>query len=195
MPTAREQKLFGHVARDDVPGHDDEVGEGVADLLDEGDEGFGVAVGDVDADKGDGVPREAHDFAELLPVAVADPEGIEGGGLRFEFREEVHVLFDRIVLVQRRGETVLGECARHGEGARRVHVGRDDGDRVIGRARVKELEGTGDVHFGAAPEGGSLRTDQNVLEVETNGILNVHGSYLWQCTYTSAKTRENAGVK
>ena len=172
---ASKKKLFSHVARDDVARHQHDVGIGFANLLHEGDERLRVAVGDVDADIADRAGSGSHHLAELLPVVLADAERIEGVGLVLKLLEKVDIFLGRVVLVKSGGHFVPAEGGRHLEGAGRVHVGGDDGDAVVGLGRVQELEFTGDVHFAAARERRALRADEDVLEVEFDGILKMHG--------------------
>ena len=63
---------------------------------------------------------------------------------------------------------------RHLEGTRRIHICRDDRDRVILLARVQELEFAGDVDFTSTRERRALRTDKNILEIESNGVFDMH---------------------
>ena len=175
---AREDELFGHVARDDVACHDDEVGVRFADFLDEVDEGFGVAVRDVDADVLDGASgKGAHDGLKLLPVPRSDAERIKGRGLSLKVREVLDVGLFLVVLVERRRELMALERAGHFEGARRVHVGRNDGNAPVDLGAVQELEFAGDVDLAAACERRALRSDEHVLEVKAGSVFEMHGAF------------------
>lgn len=70
--------LWGRAAGDDVAGHDRDLRVGGAQLVDEADEGLGVAVGDVDADVLDRAVGTVHDALELLEVGRGDAHRVEG---------------------------------------------------------------------------------------------------------------------
>ena len=78
------------------------------------------------------------------------------------------------MLVERGRQHEGVERLRHFKGSRRVHVGRDDRDAVIGNRRMQEFEVARDIYFRAGNKGGALRTDQYVLEVEPQGVVNMH---------------------
>ena len=78
------------------------------------------------------------------------------------------------MLVQRRRQAVTAKRFGHLKCAGRVHIRRDDGDRVVFFARMQEFEFARNVDLTAARERGAFRTDEHVLEVETNGVLNMH---------------------
>ena len=63
-----ENQLFGHLARNNVTRHQDDVRVSGAQLVDEADEGLGVAVGDIDTDVTDAAIGTLHDAAELVII-------------------------------------------------------------------------------------------------------------------------------
>ena len=74
---AVKDQLLGHLTGHHIAGHNRDVRELVAQLLDEGDEGIGVAVGDIDTDGGDLVASTLLDAAEFFEVRPGDAHRVE----------------------------------------------------------------------------------------------------------------------
>ena len=171
---AGENQFLGHLAGDDIAGHDGELGITLAKARDESDEALGVAVGDVDADVLDGVACAALDALELVEVFARDAHRVEGRRLELESAEKAHQVFNLVVLVQRHRQPLPRQRARHRKGTHGVHVGGDHRHAVITRARVLEAEGALDVDRCARRQRRALGPDQHVPEVELAVAVDVH---------------------
>ena len=71
--SASKNKLFSHIAGDHVARHDDGIRTGFTRLFDEGDESFGIAVGDINAKILNCIFRTAAAYhQEFFPVSLSD---------------------------------------------------------------------------------------------------------------------------
>jgi hypothetical protein len=147
---------------------------------DEADEGFRIAVGDVDANVVDRAAGAAHHALELVEIAPGNAERIERVRFRLERLEERDEFVAAIMLVQRGREAEARERARHFERADRIHVRRDHRDAAKAPAGVLEDEFARDVDFRARGQGRALRADQDVPEVELDVAVDVHGESGWR---------------
>lgn len=77
---------------------------GLAELLDEPDEGLSVAVGHVDADVADRAADLLQHAVELFPVALRDAHRVERACGCLERLEECNEFLLVVVLVQRHGQ-------------------------------------------------------------------------------------------
>ena len=174
---ARQDQLFGHLAGDDVAGHDHQMRVRLADARHEGGEVLVVAVGHVEAHVADVVAGRLHHLPELLLVGAGDTDRVERRRLAGQLAEKVDVLGHRVVLVQRDRQAERRQRVGHLDGAGAVHVGGDDRDAVVGLLAVAEAELARDVDVGARGQRRALRADQHVLEVQLEFMLDVHGCF------------------
>jgi hypothetical protein len=172
---AVEDQFLGHFAGDHIAGHEGNARIGAAQLVQEIDKGLGVAVGDVDADAGDGIARHLLDAAELVVVLARDAHRVEHGGVVGQAAEECRQRGLVVVFVQGRGEAVAGQRPRHFEGADGVHVGGNDRHALVAPARVAKDEFARDVDFGTRGQRRALGADQDILKVQLEVFFDAHG--------------------
>src|SRR6266851_5936830 len=114
---AREDQLFGHLAGNDVTGHDDQVRIALASLCDQAHEALGIAIGHVDtyvAERRIGTSlRRLHHAVELFLLRRGNAHRVERGGFSLETPEERDELVHRIMFVQCRREQKRVQRARH----------------------------------------------------------------------------------
>lgn len=175
---AAEDELLRHLLRDDIAGHDGDVGPALAHVPDALHEGLGVAIRDIDADHLD--LGDCHQkLGELILVLLQDSgarRDVGDAGLARAGSPGLP-LVDGVVLVHRRDAFPVRELLSHLERANRVHVRSNQGHTGPLQLGVRELVGAIERDLGAARQGGPLRPDQHILEVKLRLSLDDrHGS-------------------
>jgi len=171
---AGQDQFLGHLAGDDVAGHDDELRMAAAQAGDEGDEVLVIAVGDVDAHELHRARRGLHQLLELLLVGARDAHRVESRRLAFDGSEEADVFVEAVVLVQGRRQPEALERLRHLEGADGVHVGADDRNAPVRCLGMAESELARDVDLAARGQRRTLRADQHVPVIELDLVFDMH---------------------
>jgi hypothetical protein len=172
---ARKNQLLGHFTGDHVACHDRELRVLFPKVFDEPDESFGVAVGDVDADVGDGVAHLLQHALELVLIGLRDAHRVERTRFDLERFEKRRELLVAVVLVQRNRQTERHQRARHLERADRVHIRGNDGNAAIFVLGVFEREVAADLDFRPRRQRRALRTYEYVGEIQFQFPVDVHG--------------------